>query len=265
MDNTDDFGKSSTGFDENVVAMACYFGFLGVVILFLEKRSNFVKFHAVQSTMAFCLLGVFWLLIKTVGALYFMSWAPGLLTLAIMLFMFIKTYYGDEYKLPIIGNRAFNAVYETHEDPLTDIPAVLRVEEPVEDSEIGKSSTGFDENLVAMACYIGFLGFIILFLEKRSNFVKFHALQSTIAFCVLGVFWLLVRSIGALSFMSWAPGLLILAMMLVMFVKTYNSEEYKLPIIGNTVFGAIYETREDLLVDMSTDPSEEEPVEDSKA
>jgi uncharacterized membrane protein len=47
--------RSSTGLDENVAGFLCYlFGFItGIVFLVVEKKSNFVKFHAMQSTITF--------------------------------------------------------------------------------------------------------------------------------------------------------------------------------------------------------------------
>ena len=114
----DDYGKSSTGFEENIVAAASYFGILGIIILFIEKRSHFVKFHAVQSMLGFSMLLVFWLAVKWISALYFLVWAPGLIALFVSGFMMIKSYDGEEYKLPIIGNLAFSAIYETAEDLL---------------------------------------------------------------------------------------------------------------------------------------------------
>ena len=47
-----------------------------------------------------------------------------------------------------------------------------------------KSSTGLDENVAAFLSYLlGFVtGFVFYWEEKRSEFVKFHALQSIISF-----------------------------------------------------------------------------------
>jgi len=53
-------GQSSTGLDENVAGLLCYFlGFItGIVFLVVEKKSRFVKFHAMQSTITFLSLFV---------------------------------------------------------------------------------------------------------------------------------------------------------------------------------------------------------------
>ena len=122
----DDYGKSSTGLEENVVAAASYFLALGFIVLMIEKKSHFVRFHALQSTLAYSLLAIFWMAIEAVPSLHILSFAPGLLALFICVCMMIKSYDGEEYKLPLIGKLAFAAVYETgpeREDLLAAPPA----------------------------------------------------------------------------------------------------------------------------------------------
>jgi len=55
--------------------------------------------------------------------------------------------------------------------------------------ETGQSSTGLDENVAGLLCYLlGFItGILFLVVEKKSRFVKFHAMQSTITFLSLFV------------------------------------------------------------------------------
>ena len=98
-------GRSSTGLDESVAGLLCYlFGFItGIIFLALEKESRFVKFHAMQSTIAF--LGIFVLLI-------IFGWIPLLGTLIwvgslfLWLFLMVNALRGKEYELPIVGKMA---------------------------------------------------------------------------------------------------------------------------------------------------------------
>jgi len=98
-------GRSSTGLDESVAGFLCYlFGFItGIIFLALEKESRFVKFHAMQSTIAF--LGIFVLLI-------IFGWIPLLGTLIwvgslfLWLFLMVNALRGKEYELPIVGKMA---------------------------------------------------------------------------------------------------------------------------------------------------------------
>ncbi|OGP95244.1 MAG: hypothetical protein A2157_07890 [Deltaproteobacteria bacterium RBG_16_47_11] len=100
--------RSSTGLDENVAGFLCYlFGFItGIVFLVVEKKSSFVKFHAMQSTITF--LGLFvisvilgW--IPIIGLLVFPIW---ILTLILWLLLMIKALRGERYLLPIVGKMA---------------------------------------------------------------------------------------------------------------------------------------------------------------
>ena len=97
--------------------------------------------------------------------------------------------------------------------------------------EKGRSSTGLDENVAGLLCYLfGFItGIIFLAVEKESRFVKFHAKQSTITF--LGIFVILIL-------FGWVPliGLLIwvfsLILWLLLMVKALQGKRYLLPIVG---------------------------------
>jgi uncharacterized membrane protein len=97
--------------------------------------------------------------------------------------------------------------------------------------EQGRSSTGLDESVAGLLCYMfGFVtGIIFLIVEKESRFVKFHAMQSTITF--LGVFVILVV-------FGWVPllGLLIwiaaLVLWLFLMVNALRGKMVELPVVG---------------------------------
>ncbi len=101
----DEREKSSTGLDENVAAFLCYlFGFVtGIVFLVVEKKSSFVKFHAMQSTITFLGLFVISLIlgwIPVIGVLIMV------LALILWLLLMIKALQGKRYALPIVGKMA---------------------------------------------------------------------------------------------------------------------------------------------------------------
>ena len=112
-------GRSSLGMEEGVVAAASYLPFLGLVMLIIERRSNFVRFHAVQSILGFALLLIFYLIQKWFD-LYYIWWAPGTAAGCFSLYMMARAYYGDEYKFPVIGPLAFGAIYDTEPDDIAD-------------------------------------------------------------------------------------------------------------------------------------------------
>ena len=101
-----------------------------------------------------------------------------------------------------------------------------------------KTVLGITENLEALLCYaIGWItGLIFLILEKDNAYVRFHALQSLVAFGVLHIasfVIVLIPILGILvSFLIW---ILCFVLWIVMMVKAYKGEKYKLPIVGDFV------------------------------
>lgn len=129
-------GKTSLGLDSNVGAMLCYIAnflcclgvVLAIVFLITEKENRFVKFHAVQTlflaltqiAMAI-VVGILGLLMELVLSMIHMSALAWLLVLGLRLILFfifiviwiiagIKAYGGQWYKLPLIGEFAWNIV-----------------------------------------------------------------------------------------------------------------------------------------------------------
>ena len=52
-----------------------------------------------------------------------------------------------------------------------------------------KTSTGLDENVAGLLCYVlGWIsGIVFLLIEPENKFVRFHAIQSIIVFGILNV------------------------------------------------------------------------------
>lgn len=100
--------KSSTGLEENVAGFLCYLMVFvtGIVFLVVEKKSSFVKFHAMQSTITF--LGLFVImgvigLIPVINLLIVPLW---ILSLIVWLILMIKALQGERYRLPVVGKMA---------------------------------------------------------------------------------------------------------------------------------------------------------------
>ena len=101
----EDEKRSSTGLDENVAGLLCYLlGFItGIIFLVVEKKSDYIKFHAKQSTITF--LGIFVILV-------IFAWVPiiniliSIFSLVLWLFLMIKALQGKRYSLPIVGKIA---------------------------------------------------------------------------------------------------------------------------------------------------------------
>ncbi|NJE10289.1 DUF4870 domain-containing protein [Thermococcus sp. MAR1] len=108
--------------------------------------------------------------------------------------------------------------------------------EEIPPEEPKKTSLGMEENVEGLLAYVlGWLtGIIFLLLEKESDFVRFHAMQSTITFLgltilqiVLGFIPIIGTLLGALL---WVLGLVL---WIVGMLKAYQGERYKFPIVGN--------------------------------
>lgn len=102
--------------------------------------------------------------------------------------------------------------------------------------EVGKSSLGMEANLAALLSYlVGIVtGIIFYILEKDSKYVKFHAMQSILTF---GFFFALNIFLSFIPVVGWAliplVGILSLILWIVLMIKAYQGEQFKLPIVGN--------------------------------
>jgi len=91
-------------------------------------------------------------------------------------------------------------------------------------------------NLAALLCYLlGWITGLIFFLvEKKNKFVRFHAMQSIVVFgglAVINIVLLVVPVIGAL--IGLLLSLLALVLWILLMIKAYQGETFKLPIAGD--------------------------------
>ena len=101
----------------------------------------------------------------------------------------------------------------------------------------GKSSTGLDENVAGFLCYLLWFitGILFLALEKESQFVKFHAMQSTITFLGFFVILTILGWIPVINLLAIPLWILSLIVWLVLMVKALKGERYSLPVVGKMV------------------------------
>lgn len=106
-----------------------------------------------------------------------------------------------------------------------------------------KTSMGLDENVAGALCYVlGFItGIVFLVMEKDNKFVKYHAWQSIITFVTLMVVGWAITSIMFMSYSTmWLGGMLSSLLVLLEFIlwlililKAFQGEKFKLPIVGD--------------------------------
>lgn len=102
--------KTSTGLDSNVAAALAYaLGWVtGLAFVLTERENRFVRFHALQSTIAFGALSLAWIVSLSIPFLGLLL-AFGIIfpvSVALWLFMMFKAYQGERFKLPIAGDMA---------------------------------------------------------------------------------------------------------------------------------------------------------------
>ena len=99
-----------------------------------------------------------------------------------------------------------------------------------------KTSTGMTQNVAGLLCYLAgwITGLIFFLIEKENRFVRFHAMQSIITFGSLTVLFMVLGFIPILGWMLM-PVLAILQLILwiVLMVKAYQGQLFKLPMIGD--------------------------------
>lgn len=99
-------------------------------------------------------------------------------------------------------------------------------------------STGLDPKLSAMLAYLlGLVGGIVFYVISKDSYVRFHAMQSIMFFAAVAVIYVAFIILGfimpLLLVLSWIIYLGLLAIWIVMLVKAYQGDRFKLPIIGD--------------------------------
>lgn len=106
--------KTTLGFDENIESIIAYAGIwvTGLILLFIEKDNNHVRFHAMQSLITFFSLFIISSLILVIPVIGIII--SSLITFAGTFLWFLlmyKAYNGELYKLPYIGDMAEEIIF----------------------------------------------------------------------------------------------------------------------------------------------------------
>ena len=131
----------------------------------------------------------------------------------------------------------------------------------------GGSTTGLEPNIAGLLCYLGgwITGIVFLVIEQKNKFVRFHALQSIVTFGALTVASALLNWIPFVGgFFSAVIGILAFILWILLMVKAYQGELYKVPVAGHVAEGILPvtwrgekpETGEEQKTAKSTSPDE---------
>jgi uncharacterized membrane protein len=79
----------------------------GAVLLAVEKRDRFVRFHAMQSVVTFVGVLLVSLILRGVPFVGLMLYIPFILAVfALWVFLMVKAWHGASYKVPYLGDLA---------------------------------------------------------------------------------------------------------------------------------------------------------------
>ena len=99
-----------------------------------------------------------------------------------------------------------------------------------------KTSMGLEANVAGLLCYVlGWIsGLVFILMEKENKFVRFHAMQSIIVFGAITIVSIIVSFIPFIgTIISWLLSVLALVLWIVLMIKAYQGNMYKLPWAGD--------------------------------
>ena len=103
------------------------------------------------------------------------------------------------------------------------------------DKDLGSTSLGMKPNVAGCLSYLAgvLTGIVFFLLEKENKYVRFHAMQSILVF---GCFIILNVALGVIV-VGWSLmpllGLVQLALWIILMIKAYQGEKFKLPVVGD--------------------------------
>jgi uncharacterized membrane protein/ribosomal protein L40E len=112
----------------------------------------------------------------------------------------------------------------------------------VQTGKVAGNTPALEPNVAGLLSYLGLwiAGLVFILIEKENKFVRFHAMQSIVTFGALNVlivvFGILdgLDVIGVLFRILWTLTLVLgIVVWIVLMIKAYQGERYKLPIAGD--------------------------------
>ena len=98
-----------------------------------------------------------------------------------------------------------------------------------------KATFGLDENIASALTYVlGFVtGIIFILMEKENKTVRFNAMQSIIVFLGLFIVGIVISFIPFINILGLVIMLVEIILWLVLIIKSYQGEKFKLPVVGD--------------------------------
>jgi len=109
-------------------------------------------------------------------------------------------------------------------------------------SGTAKTASQLPQNVAGLLCYLAgwITGIIFLVLEPDNRFIRFHAIQSIVTFGSLMIVSGLTGLIPVVGdFFSAVFGIIAFVLWIVLMIKAYQGELYKLPLAGDVALAAM--------------------------
>ena len=117
--------KSIFGLHENIVSALAYLlgPISGLFVLIAERENKQVRFHALQSTLWFLFLWIVYWVVGLITGLPIIGFLIGIVAIPLMwiwrllfvtsrIFLMIQAALGHKFKLPFVGEVAWNQVHK---------------------------------------------------------------------------------------------------------------------------------------------------------
>ena len=112
----------------------------------------------------------------------------------------------------------------------------------VQTGKLAGSTTSLEPNVAGLLSYLGIwiTGLVFILIEKENKFVRFHAMQSIVTFGAFTVLWIPFSILSQMDILrvlfgilQAVTGVLAFVLWIVLMIKAYQGERYKLPIAGD--------------------------------
>ena len=107
---------------------------------------------------------------------------------------------------------------------------------------MAKSSTGIEENVAGLLCYLFWwvTGIIFFVIEKDSKFVRYHAMQSIVVFGAISVAMIILSLLIRIPFAGLIfliiyvlVGILAFVLWIILMINAYQGKKIKMPWAGD--------------------------------
>jgi uncharacterized membrane protein len=98
--------NTTLGLEENLEAALSYLGgwITGLIFLIAEKKSKLVRFHALQSIVAFGGLTIVSMVLGMLPFGFLFGWILTVAGIVLWIYCMMKAYKGVKFSLPIVGD-----------------------------------------------------------------------------------------------------------------------------------------------------------------